>query len=255
MLISMRAPLIFQVNRFSIRPLFPPNAEFINMAHMPAASIPVIAIDGPSASGKGTVAQLVARQLGFHYLDSGALYRLLALAALRRGVALDDEAGLSRLAAGLDIRFDGDAVLLDGAAVTEDIRTEACGNGASRVAIFPAVRAALLELQRAFRRAPGLVADGRDMGSTVFPDAVAKIFLTASAEARADRRYKQLIEKGMGDNISLFQILQDIRQRDERDSARSAAPLQQCDDASLLDTSSLTIAEAVAAVLARYSKS
>jgi cytidylate kinase len=219
---------------------------------MTSSSIPVIAIDGPSASGKGTVAQLAAQQLGFHYLDSGALYRLLALAAMRRGVALDDEAGLSRLAASLEIRFVGDAILLDGATVTEDIRTEECGNGASKVAAFPAVRAALLELQRAFRKAPGLVADGRDMGSVVFPDAVVKIFLTASAEVRADRRYKQLIGKGMGDNITLFQILQDIRQRDERDSARSAAPLQKCDDANLLDTSSLTIAEAVAAVLAGY---
>jgi cytidylate kinase len=220
-----------------------------------AASIPVIAIDGPSASGKGTVAQLVARKLGFHYLDSGALYRLLALAAHKRGVALNDEAGLSRLAAGLDIRFAGDSVLLDGETVTEAIRTEECGNGASKIAAFPAVRAALLELQRAFRKAPGLVADGRDMGSVVFPDAAAKIFLTASAEVRAERRYKQLIGKGMDDNIHLFQILQDIRQRDERDSARSAAPLQKCDDASLLDTSSLTIDEAIAAVMASYSRS
>lgn len=219
------------------------------------AEIPVIAIDGPSASGKGTVAQLVAQQLGFHYLDSGALYRLLALAATRHGVALDDEAGLSRLAAGLNIRFEGERVLLDGAAVTEAIRTEECGNGASKIAAFPAVRAALLALQRAFRKAPGLVADGRDMGSVVFPDAGTKIFLTASAEVRAERRYKQLIGKGMGDNISLFQILQDIRQRDERDSARSAAPLQKFDDASLLDTSSLNIDQAVAAVMADYSRS
>jgi len=220
-----------------------------------AASIPVIAIDGPSASGKGTVAQLVAQQLGFHYLDSGALYRLLALAARLRGVALDDEAGLSCLAAGLDIRFEGDSVLLDGETVTEAIRTEECGNGASKIAAFPAVRAALLALQRAFRQAPGLVADGRDMGSVVFPDAGTKIFLTASAEVRAERRYKQLIGKGMGDNVSLFQILQHIRQRDERDSARSAAPLQKFDDASLLDTSSLNIDQAVAAVMADYSRS
>ena len=219
-----------------------------------AASIPVIAIDGPSASGKGTVAQLVAQRLGFHYLDSGALYRLLALAASKRGVALDDEAGLSDLAAGLDIRFEGDSVLLGGEIATEAIRTEECGNGASKIAAFPAVRAALLALQRAFRKVPGLVADGRDMGSVVFPDAGTKIFLTASAEVRAERRYKQLIGKGMGDNISHFQILQDIRQRDERDSARSAAPLQKFDDASLLDTSSLNIDQAVAAVLADYSR-
>lgn len=214
--------------------------------------IPVIAIDGPSASGKGTVAQRVAKKLGFHFLDSGALYRLLALAAARHGVTLDDEANLSRLAAGLDIRFDGGAVLLDGESVTDAIRSEECGNGASKVAAYPAVRAALLDLQRAFRKVPGLVADGRDMGSVVFPDAATKIFLTASAEVRAQRRVKQLIEKGMGDNISPLQILQDIKQRDERDSARSVAPLQQCADASLLDTSSLNIDEAVAAVMARY---
>lgn len=214
--------------------------------------IPVIAIDGPSASGKGTVAQLVARKLGFHFLDSGALYRLLALAALRRGAALDDEEGLGRLAAKLDIRFEGGAVLLDGEIVTDAIRSETCGNGASKIAAYPAVRAALLDLQRAFRKAPGLVADGRDMGSVVFPDAATKIFLTASAEVRAERRVKQLIEKGMNDKISPLQILQDIKQRDERDSARSVAPLQQCADASLLDTSSLNIDEAVAAVMAHY---
>ena len=215
-------------------------------------AIPVIAIDGPSASGKGTVAQRVADKLGFHYLDSGALYRLLALAAARRGVALDAEDALNRLAASIDIRFEHGEILLDGAIATEAIRTEECGNGASKIAALPAVRAALLDLQRAFRKAPGLVADGRDMGSVVFPDAASKIFLTASAEVRADRRVKQLIEKGMGDNISPLQILQDIRQRDERDSARSVAPLQQCADASLLDTSSLNIDEAVAAVMARY---
>ncbi|MFA7243411.1 MAG: (d)CMP kinase [Sulfuricellaceae bacterium] len=217
--------------------------------------VPVIAIDGPSASGKGTVARLVARKLGFHFLDSGALYRLLALAALQRGAALDDEEGLSRLASSLDICFDGDAVLLDGAIVTDAIRSETCGDGASKIATYPAVRAALLDLQRAFRKAPGLVADGRDMGSVVFPDAATKIFLTAGAEVRAQRRVKQLIEKGMGDNIPLSQILQDIKQRDERDSARSVAPLQQCADASLLDTSSLNIDEAVAAVMAAFARS
>lgn len=215
-------------------------------------SIPVIAIDGPSASGKGTVAQRVADKLGFHYLDSGALYRLLALAAARHGVALTDENTLSHLAAKLDIRFENSEILLDNDIATEAIRTEECGNGASKIAALPAVRAALLDLQRAFRKAPGLVADGRDMGSVVFPDATTKIFLTASAEVRAKRRVKQLIEKGMGDNISPLQILQDIQQRDERDSARSVAPLQQCADASLLDTSSLNIDEAVAAVMARY---
>lgn len=222
------------------------------MNQLSSEVIPVIAIDGPSASGKGTVAQTVAKMLGFHFLDSGALYRLLALAALNHNVALDDEAGLSRLAASLDIRFADGAVRLDGATVTDAIRSEECGNGASKIAAYPAVRAALLELQRAFRKAPGLVADGRDMGSVVFPDAATKIFLTASAEVRAERRVKQLIEKGMGDKISPLQILQDIQQRDERDSARAVAPLQQCADASLLDTSSLNIDEAVAAVMARY---
>jgi cytidylate kinase len=213
-------------------------------------AIPVIAIDGPSASGKGTVTQLVAAELGFHYLDSGALYRLLALAATRAGISLDSEADLAALAARLDIRFDGGEIYLDGAQVGDAIRTEEIGNGASRVAAYPQVREALLGLQRAFRKAPGLVADGRDMGSVVFPDAQTKIFLTASAEVRAERRVKQLIEKGMRANIE--QILHDIRQRDERDSARSVAPLQKCADASLLDTSNMTITEAVAEVVARY---
>ena len=213
-------------------------------------AIPVITIDGPSASGKGTVAQLVARALGFHFLDSGALYRLLALAAERRGVSFDDEEALAHLAQGLDIRFDNGEIWLDGERVGEAIRTEECGNGASRIAAYPRVRTALLDLQRAFCKAPGLVADGRDMGSVVFPGARLKIFLTASAEVRAERRYKQLMEKGMHANIQ--QILHDIRQRDERDSARSVAPLQKCADASLLDTSPMTIAEAVAEVLARF---
>lgn len=216
----------------------------------PSPEIPVIAIDGPSASGKGTVAQLVAQALGFHYLDSGALYRLLALAAVRHGVSFDDEEGLARLAEGLAIRFEGSEVWLEGEQVGDAIRTEECGNGASRIAAYPLVRAALLDLQRAFHKAPGLVADGRDMGSVVFPGAMLKIFLTASAEVRADRRYKQLMEKGMHANIK--QILHDIRQRDERDSVRSVAPLQKCADASLLDTSSLTIVEAVEEVLAQF---
>ncbi len=215
-------------------------------------SIPVIAIDGPSASGKGTVAQRVARELGFHYLDSGALYRLLALAAMRCGVALDDEGALAVLVGKVDIRFENGDILLDGENATESIRTEECGNGASKIAALPAVRAALLDLQRAFRKSPGLVADGRDMGSVVFPDALVKIFLTASAEIRAERRVKQLMGKGMDGSISPLQILQDIRSRDERDSARSVAPLQQCADASLLDTSALSIDAAVAAVLERY---
>ena len=214
------------------------------------SNIPVIAIDGPSASGKGTVASRVAQKLGFHYLDSGALYRLVALAADRSGIPLDDEARLARLASGLDVRFAGSEIWLDKECVTENVRTEACGNGASRVAALPAVREALLARQRAFRQAPGLVADGRDMGSVVFPDAATKIFLTASAQIRADRRYKQLKEKDLHANIE--NILQDIKQRDERDSARSVAPLQKCADASLLDTTSLTINEAVDEVLNRF---
>lgn len=242
-------PLILWDLRFSIRP---PDFSADAMMHSKIPSVPVIAIDGPSASGKGSVAQRVAAQLGFHYLDSGALYRLLALAATKRGMALDEEGALGKLAAQVDIRFDGGEIFLDGNIVTEDIRTEACGIGASKIAALPAVRAALLDLQRAFRKAPGLVADGRDMGSVVFPDAATKIFLTASAEIRAERRVKQLMEKGMGDSISPLQILQDIRSRDERDSARSVAPLQQCADASLLDTSALSIDAAVAAVVERY---
>lgn len=213
-------------------------------------NIPVIAIDGPSASGKGTVAQLAAQQLGFHYLDSGALYRLVALAAQRAGVPFDDEARLAGIAGHLDVRFENGDIFLVNDRVSDAIRSEECGNGASKIAALPLVRQALLERQRAFRQAPGLVADGRDMGSVVFPDAAAKIFLTASAEVRAERRYKQLMEKGMC--AILENILQDIEQRDERDSARSVAPLQKCVDASLLDTSALTIAEAVAEVVARY---
>ncbi len=213
-------------------------------------AVPVIAIDGPSASGKGTVAMRVAAALGFNYLDSGALYRLLGLAAQRRGIALDDEAALAELGARLDIRFEGADIWLDGGKVGDELRTEEAGGAASKVAALPAVRAALLDRQRAFRRAPGLVTDGRDMASVVFPDAALKIFLTASAEARAERRYKQLKEKGMGANIAA--LLQDIRTRDERDSQRSAAPLQQAPGASLLDTTDLNIEQAVQEVLDRY---
>src|SRR5574340_284631 len=204
-----------------------------------AQAVPVIAIDGPSASGKGTVALRVARVLGFHFLDSGAMYRLLGLAAQRHGVALDDEAALASLAGRMEIRFEGADIRLDGAKVGDELRSEEAGSAASRVAALPLVRAALLERQRAFRHAPGLVADGRDMGSVVFPDAALKIFLTASAEARAERRYKQLKEKGMDANITA--LLQDIRARDERDSQRSASPLQQAPGASLLDTTALNI--------------
>ncbi|BCB25836.1 cytidylate kinase [Sulfurimicrobium lacus] len=213
-------------------------------------AIPVIAIDGPSASGKGTVAALVAKELGFHYLDSGAIYRVTALAAQRAGIALDDENALAELAGKLDVSFDNGEIWLDGTQVGEAVRTEESGNAASKIASLPRLRAALLAFQRSFRKAPGLVADGRDMGSVVFPDATLKIFLTASAEVRAERRYKQLMEKGMRANLS--QILQDLQQRDARDSARSVAPLQKCADASLLDTDTLTIAAAVNEVLRRY---
>lgn len=213
-------------------------------------SIPVIAIDGPSASGKGTVAALVAQALGFHYLDSGAIYRVTAYAARQSGVDLADEAALARLALNLDLHFKTGEVYLHGQAVGDAIRTEAAGRAASQIAALPALRAALLERQRAFRQTPGLVTDGRDMGSTVFPDAPLKIFLTATAEERAQRRYKQLIEKGFAANLA--DLLQDLRERDARDVARASAPLQQMADAELLDTTSLTIDQAVEQVLAWY---
>ena len=212
--------------------------------------IPVIAIDGPSASGKGTVAQHVAALLGMHYLDSGALYRIVAAKALRAGVQLDDEAGLGLLASNLDVRFDGDAVYLDGQDESPAIRSEAAGSGASKVAVLPAVRAALLARQRAFRKPPGLVADGRDMGSVVFPDAGLKIFLTASAATRVQRRHKQLIDKGI--SASIDALLHDLRERDQRDSTRAIAPLVQLPDARLLDTTHLGIDAAVMQVAEWY---
>ena len=209
--------------------------------------VPVIAIDGPSASGKGTVAQRVAGKLGFHYLDSGALYRLVALAAIRSGVDLGDETALSEVTAHLDVVFEDSEVRLGNEDVSDAIRAEACSNAASRIAAYPQVRQALLARQRAFRRCPGLVADGRDMGSVVFPDAVAKIFLTASAETRAERRHKQLMEKGVDANIAT--LLEDIRERDRRDSNRAVAPLQVGAGTFLLDTTSLNIEQAVESVL------
>ena len=215
-------------------------------------AIPVISIDGPSASGKGTVAQRVAGNLGFHYLDSGALYRLVALAAMRSRVDLADEVALSDIATRLDVVFEDAEIRLGNENVTDAIRAEACSNVASKVAAYPQVRTALLERQRAFRQLPGLVADGRDMGSVVFPDAILKIFLTASAETRAQRRYKQLMEKGIDANIST--LLQDIRERDARDSGRSVAPLQQGAGTSLLDTTLLDIEQAVDGVLKQYTE-
>ena len=220
------------------------------MAAVQKSVVPVIAIDGPSASGKGTIAQGVAAALGFHYLDSGALYRLVALAAQRAGMDFGDEAGAAALAARLDVRFDRGEILLSGQDVTDEIRSERCGMGASQVAALPAVRAALLARQRAFRQAPGLVAEGRDMGTVVFPDATLKVFLTASAEIRAERRYKQLKEKGIDANIRT--LLQELRERDERDSARSSAPLRMAVDARELDSTGLGIDQIVRQVLDWY---
>ena len=219
----------------------------MNEAARPA---PVIAIDGPTASGKGTVAQRVAEALGWRYLDSGALYRLTALAAMRAGVAADDPVALAALASGLPARFAGGRILLGGDDVTDAIRAEEVGAMASRIAALPAVRQALVELQHAFRRAPGLVADGRDMGTVIFPDAGLKVFLTASAESRAERRHKQLIEKGFSANLA--DLLRDLLQRDERDSNRSVAPLRAAEDARIVDSTHLTIEETVERVLALH---
>ncbi len=213
-------------------------------------TIPVITIDGPSASGKGTIAQLVAKALGFHYLDSGALYRLVALKALRTNADTADENEYMEIAADLNVSFANEHIYLDEADVTDEIRAEACGIMASRLASYPLVRAALVKRQRAFRKLPGLVTDGRDMGSVIFPDAVLKVFLTASAGVRAQRRYKQLKEKGISANI--HELQRDIQKRDERDSNRSIAPLQQNVDARLLDTTSLSILQAQNSVLGWY---
>jgi len=217
---------------------------------MPAGAPPVIAIDGPSASGKGTVAQGVAGALGFHYLNSGSLYRTVALAALEAGANLDDELTLSEITLNLWAEFNGDRVTLGGRNVSEVIVAEAVSVAASRIAAIPGVRKALLVRQRGFRKPPGLVADGRDMGSVVFPDAVLKIFLTASLEARAERRYKQLMDKGM--DATMAALLQDIRERDQRDTMRATAPLLKSANAVLIDTTNMTAADAIAQVLALY---
>ena len=209
-------------------------------------TVPVIAIDGPTASGKGTVTQLVAEALGWHVLDSGALYRLTALACLRRGVPEDDVARIAQVAGSLDVRFD-DKVWLDGDDVSTAIRREEVGNLASRLAAFGPVRDALLARQRAFRQAPGLVADGRDMGTVVFPDAGLKVYLVASAEARAERRYKQLMEKGISANIT--DLLEDLKSRDMRDATRTASPLRPALDARLLDSSGFGVDQTVQQVL------
>jgi cytidylate kinase len=217
---------------------------------MSNSDIPVITIDGPTASGKGTVAQLVARVLGFHYLDSGALYRLTALSAIRKHVALDDEHALAKLAADLHCSFVGENVFLSHEDVSLVIRQEEVGNAASRIASLPMLRQALYGLQLRFRVAPGLVADGRDMGTVLFPHAPLKVFLTASVEARGQRRHKQLIDKGFPAKIE--DILKDLSARDERDANRSVAPLKAAEGAKLLDTSEITADEAVRKVLAWY---
>lgn len=213
-------------------------------------SIAVITIDGPTASGKGTVASLVARTLGFHYLDSGALYRLTAYKALKHGVDLADEPALEKLARELEPIFREGKIELDGEDVTRAIRAEEVGVAASKVAALTAVRSALLQVQKSARKAPGLVADGRDMGSVIFPDATLKVFLTASAEARAQRRFNQLKEKGIVANIGT--LAQDLRERDRRDTERAVSPLAPAPEAKILDSSDMTIEETVAQVLAWY---
>ena len=214
--------------------------------------VPVIAIDGPSGSGKGTIAHRVAKALGWHLLDSGALYRLVALSANKAGVSLEDPTELAEIAQVLDVQFDSneegsERIWLDGEDVTYEVRTEETGAGASTVAAIPAVRDALLARQRAFRQAPGLVADGRDMGTHVFSDAPLKIYLTASAEERARRRHKQLKDKGM--DVSLAALSRDIEGRDRRDSERSVAPLRAAEDARILDSSGQSIEAVTRTVL------
>lgn len=211
------------------------------------AAVPVIAIDGPSGSGKGTVCALLAERLGWHLLDSGALYRIVACEALARGMALDSPGGLATMARSLDIRFDDRSIHVDGRDRTRDIRTEAVGDGASRVAALQPVRDAILDVQRAQRRPPGLVADGRDMGTVVFPDAPLKIFLDAAVEERAERRFRQLRDRG--EAVDRAAVLCALRERDERDRGRSAAPLRPAADAVVIDSSSLSAVEVLERVL------
>ena len=215
-------------------------------------AIPVITIDGPSGTGKGTISLRLAKQLGWHFLDSGALYRLVAYGAAQHGLSFDDASAIADYARALPVRFDTQdlshdpKIFLDDQEVTDAIRTEAAGNAASKVAAMGAVREALLQRQREFRQAPGLIADGRDMGTTVFPEAVLKIYLTASPKIRARRRHKQLKEKGI--DVSLSALVKDITERDERDANRSVSPLKPAEDAVMVDTSSLTIEEVMALV-------
>ncbi len=217
-----------------------------------SAAVAVITIDGPTASGKGTIARHVAQALGWHMLDSGALYRLSALAARERGLDLDDEAGLAQVASGLDVVFDEGGIYLQGKEVSRQIREEDISQRASRVAVHGAVRRALLQRQRDFRRTPGLVADGRDMGTVVFPDAPLKIFLVADPLARAQRRCKQLSEQGISAKLS--HLAEEMRLRDVRDRERAHAPLQAAPDAQVIDSSALSVEETVAKVLDLWSR-
>jgi len=212
-------------------------------------AIPVVTIDGPGGAGKGTLAAAIAEARGWHLLDSGALYRIIAVVALRQGVPLRDAASLAALCAELQIVFGAGSVTVNGDDLTDAIRTEDAGSAASVVAALPPVREAILTLQQEFRRAPGLVADGRDMGTVVFPDAPVKIFLDASAEARAERRYNQLKNKGLG--VSLRALLEQIQERDARDRERAVAPLRPAEDALIVDSTQMTIDEVVATVMAQ----
>jgi CMP/dCMP kinase len=225
-----------------------PSAQEKNMLQM----APVMTIDGPSGAGKGTLCQLLAEKLGWHLLDSGAIYRVLALAALHHDVELDAEAALVPLAANLDVQFQVEGeqvkVVLEGEDVSRTIRSQEVSDAASKIAVFPRVREALLRRQRAFRQLPGLIADGRDMGTVVFPEAEVKIFLDASAEERAQRRYKQLQDKGF--DVNFERLLTEIRERDDRDRNRAVAPLKPAEDALVVDSTSMTIDEVLATVLA-----
>lgn len=213
--------------------------------------VPILTIDGPSGAGKGTIARAIASRLGWRLLDSGALYRVAALAALKAGIPLDDEQAVARVAEGLDVEFDEvdgrERVILAGEEVTAELRTEQCGDAASKVAAQPAVRRALLARQRAFAAPPGLVADGRDMGTGVFPDALVKVFLTASAEERARRRHKQLMDKGI--SVSLRDLSREIAQRDERDANRPVAPLVPAHDARIIDSTHMSPEEVTERIL------
>ncbi len=210
-------------------------------------NIPIIAIDGPSASGKGTVAEILAKKLGFHYLDSGALYRIVAFAAKQNNIAWDNAVALSQYAQTLHIKFTGTLVLLNNEDVSSEIRTEEMGVGASQVAVHSALRAALVNMQHQFCKAPGLVADGRDMGTVIFPKAILKVFLSASTEVRAERRYQQLLGKNQPAHYEY--ILQDLTQRDERDKNRTSAPLIMADDAIFIETDNLSVSDAVEKIL------